>query len=85
MADPLGVVVSWLPCSVDRVRFARGPQGSRCTAGGTQRPSSTSPLGEYTRMVRLKSPAGAGSQFDSFSAPATRAESRDPAIHPCST
>ena len=39
------------------------------TAGGAHRPSITSTLGEYTRMVRLKSPVGAGNQFDCFSTP----------------
>src|SRR5580700_11061449 len=36
-------------------------------AGGAHRPSSTSALGAYSRMARLKSPAGAGSQLDSLS------------------
>ena len=33
--------------------------------GGTHRPSMTSTLGAYRRIARLKSPVGAGSQFDS--------------------
>jgi len=35
--------------------------------GGTHRPSITSALGAYSRIVRLKSPIGAGSQLDSIS------------------
>ena len=42
------------------------------TPGGTQLPSLMEiglSLGQYIRNVRLKSPAGAGNQFDSLSLP----------------
>src|SRR5277367_176176 len=45
------------------------PAETFLTAGGTHRPSTTSAFGAYNRMQRLKSPAGAGNQFDSFSLP----------------
>ena len=37
--------------------------------GGVHRPSSTSALGAYSRIIMVKSPVGAGSQLDSLSSP----------------
>jgi hypothetical protein len=56
------------PCSETALYAALRAIDVRRTAGGTQRPSVTSLSGEYKRMVRLNSAAGAGSQFDSFPA-----------------
>ena len=39
------------------------------TGGGSHLPVSASLFGAYRRMVRLKGPVGAGSQFASLSAP----------------
>lgn len=58
--------------SLLRIRLICDHGGTFCAPGGTQLPSLMEiglSLGQYIRNVRLKSPSGAGNQFDSLSLP----------------